>query len=232
MAEALIKPLASGGAVVSSFDAETLDFLDTLEMDLTASEDYTTAVEWSQHPVEDGADITDNASLQLDTATLAGVITATPIVGGDASVDRLEQADQILTRLIKARQPLQIITGLRVLDGYVATSLTISRSQTTGQTFTFTLDVQELRTVEAQFTEVPPAPVRADKKAEAGAAVDGGTKAPTETTPEGEAGPGAAPPTTDADGEATPEEDEPKKSVAAKSFDAATSAFSSFTGGA
>lgn len=231
MAEALIRPQATGGAVLSSFDLETFDFLDTLEMDLTSSEDYTTAAEWTQHPVEDGADITDNASLQLDKVTLSGIITQTPIVGGDASVDRLAQADEILQRLVKRRQPLQVITGLRVLDGYVATNLTVSRSQTTGQTFNLTIDLQELRTVEAQFTEVPPAPVRADKKAEAGAAVDGGTKAPVETTPEAEAGPGAAPPATDADGDPVAEEDEPNKSVAAKSYDAALSSIASLTGG-
>jgi hypothetical protein len=226
MAEAFIRPAASGGAVMSSFDPETLEFFDSVELDLTASEDYTTKLKWTPHPVEDGSDITDNAVREPETATLTGVITQTPIVGGDASVDRLEQADRIFLKMARDRLPLQIITGLRVLDGYVITALTVSRSQTTGQTFNVSLDLQELITVEAQFAEVPPAPVKKKKKKAAGAAVDGGTKAPTDTTTEAEAGEGAGAGAADGDGE----EDDTPKSVAAKSYDLAQETFDNLLG--
>ena len=225
MAEAFIRPAATSGAIITSFDEETFEILQELKMDITTGEDYTTSVEWTQHPREEGADATDNASLQLDRVSLRGVMTQTPIIGGDTSTDRLDAAQETLSRLVKDRIPLLVTTGLRVLEDYVATNLVITRSQATGQSFEFSIDLQELITVEAQFTEVEPAPVRADKAGAAAPATDGGTKAPTETTPEAEAGQGAAAPATDADGEVAPEEDQPSKSIAAKSFDLAQSSF-------
>ncbi len=221
MAEAFILPPATGGATLTTFDADTFEVLQNIQMDATLSEDYTSEVEWTPHPVEDGADITDNASLQLDRATLAGVMTQTPIVGGSATTDRLAEAEEALRRIIKDRLPVLVVTGLRVLEDYVVTSLSVSRSQTTGLSFNFSIDLMEIITVEAQFTEVPPAPVRADKKAEAGAAVDGGTKAPVETTPEAETGSGAG----------DEGEEEPLKSIAAKSKDLGSATFAALTGG-
>lgn len=194
MAEAYIRPLATGGPVVSSFDRETLDFIESVEFSMSSTEDVERTIEWSVHPVEAGSDITDNAKIDLERVSLAGVITQTPIIGGDATTDRLAQADEVLSKIATDRQPVQVITGLRVLDGYVVTGYSSSRGQGLGQALSVTLELQEVVTVEARFVEVAPAPVRADKKAAAAPAVDGGTKAPTETTEEAETGEGAQTP--------------------------------------
>lgn len=186
---------ATIGPVLGQAEVASFSFIENIEFDLSAGEDYTSRVRWTTHPAEDGADITDNGVRELDTVILQGVVTQTPIATparppapGAPPADLIARADATLLRMVRNREPVAVITGLRSLEQYVITEYRVTRSPSDGQVHRFTLALQEFIFVSPEEVIIPPAPVKKDKKTATKKRIDCGPREGEPKDPDAEVG--------------------------------------------
>lgn len=133
------------------------DTLETLFLDASPSRSYDPSVKVASHPIEGEADVTDHAQKELESFTVEGVITESPLLDfaeQQPGEDLQRKAVDFLDRA--AEKPLRVITerlGRRepvLLEGYPhdVDQIEALRVQ---------LKFREVRFAEAQTVEVPPA---------------------------------------------------------------------------
>lgn len=168
--------LNAGGDVVLTFDA-------------TISVAVTDAVVKTSHPVEDGADITDHARRELVKVSMSSVFTASPF-GGQPERRRDQRLYQELLALLEARQPVTIVSSLRVLSNMLLLSVQAEASSSIGQSVRPQLEFEEVRFAD-QVTVTIPEGILAGRAKNAGASkTDAGkqeAKEAEEGTPEKQA---------------------------------------------
>lgn len=174
--------------------------IDTLELDAAISEAHSGTNEVTDHPVEDGADITDHVRVKPDTVTIEGIISNTPVIAGNArfeggletseqngvlvvsgvgadSLDdaRAESAYQQLLKIKEDRLPVVIVTSLRQYERMILERLNVPRDARIGSALRFSATFREVRTVASQRVSVT-LPKARDK-------VRGGKKTGTQAPP-------------------------------------------------
>lgn len=135
--------------------------IDTIELDCTVSEAHNGEVEVTEHPVEEGANISDHARVKPPTLTLEGMVSNTPLNQGQhrrkvtskegfvfettATTDQItgqpgimESAFTKLQELREKAMPITVITRLKTYTNMVLTSLVVPRNASTGEALRFT----------------------------------------------------------------------------------------------
>lgn len=156
----------------------------SIDIDCSVEETYTTAAELTEHAVEDGANISDNVRPHNDTFTFSCVISGTPIESPSFGMDgnsgsnqgqsitvgnqqitantwtfaqpiqRVFACDQQIRALIKAGTTVTMTTGVRQIPNCVVLGHKWNRSAENGNDLVFTLDVSEVRIATTQSTTV------------------------------------------------------------------------------
>ena len=117
-----------------------------ISLDATLSEDHSLTAKATQFPLENGSFVSDHVEVAPIRLSIRGVISDTPLnVLSDfnRSIDNFNR----LTRLFETKAVLSVITGIRVYQNMVMTSLNVPRDVETGQSLTFEIDLQEMRFV-------------------------------------------------------------------------------------
>lgn len=146
----------------------------TVTIDASVTENHTTTSTPTRNPVEEGIEVTDHVSLEPAKLSIQGVISDTPlnfdIIGNIASGDlksltknltsgfsdtlggtsRSTEQYQALLALQRSRQPFKVITGIKVYENMILTSLSVDRTATTGKSIHFSADMEEIRIVKSQ----------------------------------------------------------------------------------
>jgi len=144
----------------------------TIDFDVADTERYELAIEITDHPVESGSAITDNARPQNGSFTITGWATNTPIVSrnfgtdgavvstqtvrlpGGASVqvvqasqafNRATAIDQAIQRLARAGQLFTVRTSLRTISNVLIANYAVERDKSTGNALEVTLQGREIR---------------------------------------------------------------------------------------
>ncbi len=135
-------------------------------IDLYSSEDHTSTVSKTSLPLEDGSNITDHAVIDPDKITLAGLVSNVSnifngiplVIGGLSIVNNTKSRDgwAILVAAKEARQPLTVVTSLKVYTNMLITSLKTTVNVKTGTNLYFTLDLGQVRFVGTATTQLPP----------------------------------------------------------------------------
>ena len=118
----------------------------------------------TEHPIEEGADITDHIRILPDKVTIEGIVSNTPI-GEVASIreneapfagEFLPAADALaFLRKIRAdREPVRVETTIIVYDNMVMINLNIPQTARTGDSFQFRATFQEVQIVKTERTAV------------------------------------------------------------------------------
>lgn len=107
---------------------------------------YTSRV--TSYPIETAAEgnstvISDHIINEPDSLILQGIVSDTPI-NIFAPRNRSITAFNQLIRLHQSKQPVTVVTGLKVYTNMAITSLDIPRNLKTGQSLTFNIDLQKL----------------------------------------------------------------------------------------
>lgn len=152
-----------------------------LDLDVTPTQDFERTAEVTEHPVEDGAPVSDHIRPTNGTITIEAVITNAPVivpetqmrgatrapgntvVGGETVTalrwsgpfDRVRECHALLDALVAARVLVTLTTSLTVLDNLVLTRYKVGRSATSGDSLPITLDFRRLRLATTQRAEVP-----------------------------------------------------------------------------
>jgi len=143
--------------------------VDSIALDATLSEVHTSTAQVTDHPVEDGADVSDHVIQRPDELDIAGVISNTPIeiLGGAAAAfnpQRAEDAYEEIRVLKTTGTLITVVTPIRTYEQMAITSLVVNRDSVTGDAVSLSMRMKEVRTVESLTVDVDPAVLRAKPK--------------------------------------------------------------------
>lgn len=137
----------------------TITFADntTLECDGVLRQGHERRNEVTKHPVETGADVSDNIRQEPVVVSIEGIISATPLPGaqGEDDPNRHITAFNQLTDAVSKRQLIKIATGLKVYENMAIEGLSTPRDPKTGFDFYFTLTAREIIFATAATSKVP-----------------------------------------------------------------------------
>lgn len=121
--------------------------------DVVIEEAHEDSLEITEHPVEQGAAVSDHAYKKPQLLTIqAGVSDTSPAAGENASVEFYEK----LLELQKAREPFDIVTGKRVYKNMLLESLSAVTTVDTEHALKFTAQCREVIIAHTRVTTVPP----------------------------------------------------------------------------
>lgn len=161
MASAFIRPRLKVGPNIAQYATDDLLILDELNVEVASEETHEQTVTWTSHPMEVGVNVSDHATVEQARYNFSGIISNTPINSDFESPqllgpDRVQEADEKLLAMLRARQPVTIVTGLRVYPSLGIESYTVTRTPQTGQALFFSLGCVEVRFAVAETVVIPP----------------------------------------------------------------------------
>lgn len=124
--------------------------------DVTIAEEHTDELTITEHPVEQGASISDHAyKSPMRVVIRVGYSNSSQGAGGDPGYVTA-QYQNFLT-LQATRQPFAIVTGKRRYSNMLVQSLAVTTDQTTENALLLTVTCREVIIVATQTATVPPA---------------------------------------------------------------------------
>lgn len=129
----------------------------SLRLDAALSQGHERSAEITQHPVEQGADVTDHVRGKPHGLSVQGFIARFPVLSPEEhpEEDRVSQAFQRLEQAVDRGERVDVQTDLKVYRSMVITGLSVTREAGNGHDLEVKLDFQEIRLATAQIAEVP-----------------------------------------------------------------------------
>jgi hypothetical protein len=133
--------------------------ISNIVVDASVRESHENEAQITDNPVEEGVDVTDHVRIMPKRLTMDGVISDTPITlsvisnisGAIGTVTEFiggrslsQEAYDRLLRLQANREPMTIVTGLRVYQNMLIESLTVPRDSRTANAIHFTAVFREI----------------------------------------------------------------------------------------
>lgn len=132
-------------------------------------------LEITDHPVQQGANITDHAY------KLPSVVTIRAVFGEDENT--LEEIYRKLLDLQASRIPIDVVTGKRIYKNMLIKSLAQNTDRTTENVLSVSFDLKEVNMTQVEVTTVPPREQQREP-GRTGATQNAGNKNPNEVTDE------------------------------------------------
>lgn len=146
----ILRPVAVVGSTLTEADGSNFTF------DATLNESVQDTFDVTQHPVEEGADVTDHVQKKPSTLQLQVAVTNSPLPEQAAPAQNRDIALYDSLRVIAdKREPLTVVTGLRVYLNMVISSLSTTRNPQTGQILVMDLDLTEVILTTTQTVDIP-----------------------------------------------------------------------------
>lgn len=146
-------------------------------LDATVRESHKIGLKTTEHPVEDGSEVSDHAQLMPDELTLEGIISnrpivvlaslrAEPVIPGGNPKQRAEDAYREFRRLMQTATLLFVSTELRDYTDMLIKDVAVVRDKDTDQILSMTMRLGQFRksTVESVSAPVPEEPTHAPEK--------------------------------------------------------------------
>lgn len=149
----------------------SLDGVKAIKFDLLVEESHMLEFDASDHPIENGAVITDHVTQKLRTCTITAMFTNTPdeseIEGDDvdsyqngtvedgAPLTHNRARDDMfagIENLAMQRKPVRIVTALKVYPEMIITSLPVKRTSEDGESVKFQMTLREFKTANLKKT--------------------------------------------------------------------------------
>jgi hypothetical protein len=162
--------------------------IDTITLDASLSESHNAEVEATDHPVEQGADVTDHLRAKPRTVTIEGLITNTPmpdpgVDARNAEVTEVRSPDGRVvfdsrtptmdaTRAgaayrdllaLRAGKLVTVVTAIETLENMAITSIQVPRDAKSGQALRFSIQLKEIRQVSSATTKIVENKVKSKK---------------------------------------------------------------------
>lgn len=129
--------------------------IDGYPLDLVETEAHELVAEVTDHPVEDGSDVSDNVRLKPRELTFTnGIVSDTPIgaiatdtTRGDISGTYSQDAYNRLENIWLARQPVTVVTRLKKYENMILDRLSINDDSKTSHALVFTAHFKQVTIV-------------------------------------------------------------------------------------
>ena len=159
-----------------------------IQLDLILSESHSLTSTVSEHPVEEGAAISDHIQQNLRVGKLTGLISNFSIRegGGDGATNRAADAWTLFQNLWKRRELVTIVTTLEVYENVAVTNVSTERTSSSGDALQFDVSFQQVRQPKLQevtlSATVQPPKMDTDKRRQASGKVRNGRVTGKEAT--------------------------------------------------
>lgn len=141
---------------------------------VVVEEAHEDSLEITEHPVEQGAEISDHAFKKQELVTIRGGVSDSSADGGEKPSQEFYEK---LLELQKKREPFDIVTGKRQHKNMLIESLTVITDPDTENCLMFTAQCREVIIVKTEVTSVPPRKKHANP-GKTGATTDAGQQQP------------------------------------------------------
>lgn len=112
-------------------------------LDAVISEDHQYNSRVTSYPVENGLNISDHIINEPEILSITGVVSDTPL-SFLAPFNRSVNAFNALVEIHNRRERISVVTGIKVYDDMVITSLNVPRNVQSGQSLTFSIELQKM----------------------------------------------------------------------------------------
>lgn len=125
-----------------------------VNLDCILSENHELSNTVTAFPVETGDTISDHVRADLQTFSMTGFITNSPVVYLDLDFDasapdgRVQTAIAVLRQLVADGEPVDIDTTIGTYEGFIFTKLSIPRTAATGEAMEFSATFTEVKKVD------------------------------------------------------------------------------------
>jgi len=137
-----------------------------IRFDASVSERYFRQKEVTQHPVEDGADVSDHTRVLPLEITIHGWVTddpivvlrsinATPSVPGGSTDDRVLDAWKQLNRIMDEESEVKVITELESFPDMVLKGIDVTRDKDSGRILDATITLRQITIATTEVTSAP-----------------------------------------------------------------------------
>lgn len=117
--------------------------ISSVVLDAVLTEDHQYNARVTNYPIEDGRIISDHIINEPETVQITGVVSDTPL-SFFAPFNNSINAFNTLVQIYNRRERITVVTGIKVYTDMVITSLQVPRNVDTGQSLTFTIDLQKI----------------------------------------------------------------------------------------
>lgn len=162
-----------------------------IQLDAVINEGHENTVTITKSPVEGGADITDHAIVQPKKVNLRGVVSDSPLgvaafgqlvdqvtrLFGTSTLDNLtrtQQAYESFIQLMEAREPIEIVTGLRVYPAMLITKISTNQDKDTSKIVNLNIACEEIVLTESVTLDIPESAINEEVRKSASNIVDKG----------------------------------------------------------
>jgi len=122
-------------------------------MDVTVEETHTDELEITEHPVQQGASITDHAFKLPSSVTITA--GASDAGGNDGGDKRSVEVYEALLKLQGSREPFDLVTGKRTYKNMLIKSLSVTTDKDTENILLVTAELKEIILASVQAVAVP-----------------------------------------------------------------------------
>jgi hypothetical protein len=148
-----------------------------ITLDGSVSQTHARTAQVTEHPVEDGSDVTDHVRIDPIRVTINGIVTST-VLGQQGEGGREVDAWAALEAILEDRQPVTVTTTLRTYESMILASISTPRDASLAHAVAPVLEFRQVRIVKSQTTTLPPERIPAPaQKASAPATKDAGKQA-------------------------------------------------------
>jgi len=170
----------------------------TVQLDASVSETHEARVEVTEHPVEQGVNISDHARPLPRSLRIEGLVSNYPLPDpsaplnariygstqfnsrSDISGNRAEEAYSELIRLKDSAELITVVTAIQTYENMLITDLNIPRDGTSGDSLRFSLNLKQVSVVNSRTVDQPVSEDKPKKKKSIGNVNSKTTSAPVE----------------------------------------------------
>lgn len=117
----------------------------------------------TQHPIEDGASISDHIILDNTKLDIEGLVTGAASLAGNAFVSATpKEALQALLRAREKREVVQVLTSLTTFEDMAITSMSFPRDNETGDALDIKISFEQITIASSSFVQVAPVVLASD----------------------------------------------------------------------
>lgn len=140
-----------------------------LVFDAVFEETHEAELEVTDNPVETGVVVSDHAYMKPLKLTLSAGVSDTPLVSVENDVfasdsGRSKKAYKLLTDLQKMAEPFSVLTGLKLYENMICTSVRTSQDKDSSGALMFSATLREVIIVYTQVVQYPPRKKGATKR--------------------------------------------------------------------
>lgn len=144
-----LKPKAKVGPSIEQ------DGITLLTADASVEEVHERSSVTTDHPVEEGVDITDHIQDQPKTLRMSLVFSATPLVDDLRELNRVENSHRTFWDIMDRRETVDVATSLQFYPGMAITRYQVNKNASTGQVLSVDLDLKQIRKARSSTVPIP-----------------------------------------------------------------------------